>query len=111
MIADVYESMLKELEGCQQHMLSLEKEKALSGLRTWYKKAHNHFSDLVQNFKHVKKGDPGYLLKNQGDLILKNLNMQETSVNDLLNLTESQILQLFEKQFKLKKIIRSLSEI
>ena len=102
-------SLLEELEQIQNPLLLLEKEKVYPVMKSWYLKSIKFFSDFYLNYENLKKGEPGFLLKSQCNLVLKHLSAQNKQLGYLPKMSENEIIRLFEKQIKLKKIIRQLS--
>lgn len=100
----------KELVQYQSKMLYLQREKAQAGLNLWYEKTQKYFYELALVLGGAKKGEPEFLYLNQCNLILKNLATQKNVIENIMDIPESEIILLLEKQFKLKKNIRKFAE-
>jgi hypothetical protein len=105
-----YGEMLAELEKTQALMLDLQVDAARKPLQSWYKNSIKHFTTMEQRFKPFQKNDPQFLSKSQCNLILKNLKIQNDKISNSTSMADKEIIELFEKQLRLKKIIRKFAE-
>jgi DNA repair photolyase len=103
-----YNAFLSEFSSLQQKMLFMEQEYSKHGFNILYDRASDYFSQLYEQNKNFHKGDKNYFIKKQAELILKYLHELDQKNKNLEMASEHDIIQLFEKQYKLKKIILRL---
>ena len=92
-----YKQYLEEFSAGQKFMLFLDKEKAQKTFHKLYDAGQKHFNSLYQMYFETKHGEKSYFIK---EVHLANQYLSE--------MNELEILKLFEKQYKLKKIIEKL---
>ena len=93
----------------QEKMLLLQKETAQIELTEFYKKTKNHFNHVAEQYKDAKKGQDTFFFKKQSQMILRYLEELSLDNQNLPKVTEKEIIEIFEKQYKLKKIIRKFA--
>jgi hypothetical protein len=89
-------------------MLFLKTEKARGTFHNIYKNSQKHFNKLHQMYTDVKRGGENYFIKKQSEMILRYLEELQQANQNLISMDEKDIVTLFEKQYKLKKIIQKL---
>ena len=100
----------KELKPLQQSMLFLERGKAGPGFKKFYQKGLDFFNHLLEIHYAFQRGDKKYVIKKQCQLILHYLDDLATANLKLAEKNDREIIVLFEKQYKLKKIVRHLQK-
>ena len=111
MTGEYIEELIVELEKIQAKMLNLQREYAQEELTKWYSQVSEKFELLSEIYQSAVRMDTKkFLLKNQCTLILNNMAEQLRQSKKLVNMTEQEIMQLFEQQLKLKKIIRKFAQ-
>ena len=89
-------------------MLFLDKEKAQKTFHKLYDAGQKHFNSLYQMYFETKHGEKSYFIKKQSEMILRYIKELHLANQYLSEMNELEILKLFEKQYKLKKIIEKL---
>ena len=100
-----YDSFIKEFSFLQAKMLFLEKEKAKNGFKTIFLEANKHFDIILEQYKNAKKGDEHFFIKKQSQMILRYLKELDHINLNCTRMSEIELIKLFEKQYKLKKIV------
>ena len=100
----------KELQPLQQSMLLLEKDTAGPGFEKFYQKGLGFFNNLLEIHNEFQHGHKKYVIKKQCQLILHYLDDLLLANVKLAKKNEEEIIELFEKQYKLKKIVRHLQK-
>jgi len=103
-----YDWLLKEFSVLQEKMLFLEKREAKTGFKALYLQAGNHFKVLFKQHKDTKKGDEHFFIRKQSEMILRYISELELANKNIDQMSEIELIKLFEKQYKLKKIILKL---
>jgi len=103
-----YDRFMDELTILQEKMLFLEKEEAQSGFKMLFEKARPYFKNLFDEHKSSNRKNKNYFVKKQSELLLRYINNLEQSNVELIALSDAEVLRLFEKQYKFKKILYRL---
>ena len=105
------DELIGTLSRIQSKMLSLKRLEAKDELEKWYTDADEKFELLIEMYQSaVRMETKKFLLKNQCSLILNNIAEQKRQIEKLPDMSGTEIIRLFEQQFKLKKIIRKFSQ-
>ena len=91
-------------------MLFLDTGAARHGFNILYDRAIAHFSKIYERNKNIKREQKNYFIKKQTELILKYLNELEKVNQELQRISPVEIIKLFEKQYKFKKIFGKFME-
>ncbi|MCB9058489.1 MAG: hypothetical protein H6627_07975 [Calditrichae bacterium] len=100
------EIFMGTLEDLQEKMLNGQ----LENLREEYAKVYSGFASFVkqfaENLDNSNRLSREFLFKKQSKLILRNLDTFFEQNASLYSLSQPDLLKLFEKQYKLKQILR-----
>lgn len=111
MTGEYIEELIGKLSKTQSKMLYLQKADAKMELQKWYREVSQKFELLIEMYQSaVRVETKKFLLKNQCSLILNNMAEQSRQLDRLQDMSEVEIIRLFEQQFKLKKIIRKFAQ-
>jgi len=100
-----FDHFLNEFNVLQEKMLFLEKAEVQSGFKILYENARHYFKNLLDENKSSKRPDKNYFVKKQSELVLRYLIDLDQINAELKTLSDPEIIRLFEKQFKFKKIL------
>lgn len=105
-----YGELLKEFSLIQEKMLYRDKDAAQQAFDAFYKKTDNHFKEIFEVNKNTVKEQDTFLQKKQAQMILRYCNELNESNRKLFKLSDNEIIKIFEKQYKFKKVIRKFAE-
>jgi hypothetical protein len=94
----------------QEKMLFLEKEEVQRGFKILYENARHYFKNLFDENKSSKRVGKNYFVKKQSELVLRYLKDLDQINTELKTLSDPEIIRLFEKQYKFKKILLRLRD-
>jgi len=105
-----YSIFMKEFSSLQQKMLFLDTGDTRHGFNILYRGAIAFFSKIYERNKKIKKDQKNYIIKKQSELILKYLYELDKANQELQKISAVEIIKLFEKQYKFKKILNTFME-
>ena len=105
-----FDHFMDELYILQEKMLFLEKKDAQNGIMILFEKARPYFKNLFDDNKNSSRKDKNYFVKKQSELLLRYFTDLEKGNSELNTVSDPEIIKLFEKQFKFKKILLRLRD-
>ena len=105
-----FKQFLEDFAEFQERMLYLHKDEAQEGLESLYASIKIQLIKDIESAGKIEKNDRSYLQLKQAQKILRYVDELSVGNNNLLKLSENEILHLFEKQYKFKKILVKFSD-